>query len=90
MNWINFSKNSLPLKIPTNMDIPDLQNCLLQVIRDHEQQRDLLIHSKNVANCDVLKLLELQLKPLAINFELNYNEEENIENNDCFYCDVCQ
>nr|CAD2131331.1 unnamed protein product [Meloidogyne enterolobii] len=90
MACLNIDSINVVEKIPTNMDIPDLQNCLLQVIRDHEQQRDLLIHSKNVANCDVLKLLELQLKPLAINFELlnKYDEEEN-NNNECFCCDIC-
>uniref|UniRef100_A0A1I8BSP0 RING-type domain-containing protein n=1 Tax=Meloidogyne hapla TaxID=6305 RepID=A0A1I8BSP0_MELHA len=90
MACLNIDSISVVEKIPTNMDIPDLQNCLLQVIRDHEQQRDLLIHSKNVANSDVLKLLELQLKPLAINFGLNNNrDEEENNNNECFCCDVC-
>jgi hypothetical protein len=54
------------MQIPLQMDIPNLQKCLLQVLLDHEQQRDLLKYSKSVAASDVIGLLKSQLKPMAI------------------------
>lgn len=76
--------NIFKLKIPLHMDIPDLRQCLLQVLRDHEQQRDLLTYSKKVATSDVLALLEMQLKPMTIvsDFESGSSGQDK--------CAICQ
>lgn len=55
------------------MDIPNLQECLMQVLREYEQQINLLNNSKNVATCDVLQLLDKNVRSFAIvgNVELD-------------------
>lgn len=76
------------MQIPLQMNIPDLRHCLLQVLHEHEQQMDLLKHSKSASQSDALELFKTQLNQLAT--ISNWEEQQKQDSPQELKCTICK